>query len=106
MCEAPILCHLDPSKQCFIETNSSNYVNAGVLSQLDDKGVLYPVAYFSRKMAPTECNYKIYDKEFLAIIRCFEEWRPEFEGTGLPVKVLTNHKGLEYFMSTKKLTPR
>ena len=24
----------------------------------------------------------------------------------MPVKVLTNHKGLEYFMTTKKLTPR
>ena len=57
-------------------------------------------------MAPTECNYKIYNKELLAIIRCFEEWRPELKGTGLPVKVLTNHKDLEYFMSTKKLTPR
>ena len=106
VCKAPIFCHFDPSKQCFMETNSSNYVNAGVLSQLDDEGVLHPVAYFSRKMAPAECNYKIYDKELLAIIWCFEEWRPELESTGLPVKVLTDHKGLEYFMSTKKLTPR
>ena len=104
--KAPILCHFDSSKQCFVETNSSNYVNTSVLSQLDDEGVLHPVAYFSRKMAPAECNYKIYDKELLAIIRCFEEWWPELEGTSLPVKVLTNHKGLEYFMSTKKLTPR
>ena len=24
----------------------------------------------------------------------------------MPVKVLTNHKSLEYFMTTKKLTPR
>ena len=67
---------------------------------------MHPVAYFSRKMAPAECNYEIYDKELLAIIRCFEEWRPELEGTGMPVKVLTDHKGLEYFMTTKKLTPR
>ena len=57
-------------------------------------------------MAPAECNYKIYDKELLAIIRCFEEWRPELEGIGLPVKVFTSHKDLEYFMSMKKLTPR
>ena len=89
-----------------METNSSNYVNAGVLSQLDDEGVLHLVIYFFRKMAPVECNYKIYDKELLTIIRCFEEWRSELEGTGLPVKVFTDHKGLEYFMSTKKLTPR
>ena len=89
-----------------MKINLSNYVNADVLSQLDDEDVLHPVAYFSRKMAPAKCNYKIYNKELLAIIRCFEEWRLELEGTGLPVKVLTNHKGIEYFMSTKKLTPR
>ena len=89
-----------------METDLSDYVNANVLSQLDDKDVLHPVIYFSRKMAPIECNYKIYDKELLAIIWCFEEWRPELKDTGLLVKVLTDHKGLEYFMSTKKLTLR
>ena len=77
-----------------------------MLSQLDDKGMLHPITYFSREMAPAERNYEIYDKELLAIIRCFEEWRSELEGTGLPIKVFTDHKGLEYFMSTKKLTPR
>ena len=84
----------------------SDYVNAGVLSQLDDEGVLHLVAYFSRKIAPAECNYEIYNKEFLTIIWCFKEWQSELKGTSLPVKVLINHKGLEYFMSTKKLTPR
>ena len=106
VCKAFILCHFDLSKQCFMEIDLSNYVNAGILSQLDDKSVLHPIAYFSRKIAPAECNYKIYNKELLIIIRCFKEWWPELEGTGLLVKVLTNHKGLEYFMSTKKLTSR
>jgi hypothetical protein len=27
------------------------------------------VAYFSKTMAPAECNYEIHDKEMLAIIR-------------------------------------
>ena len=106
VCEAPILCHFNLSKQCFVETNLSDYVNASVLSQLDDKSVLHPIAYFSRKIASAKCSYEIYNKELLAIIWCFEKWRPELESTGLPVKVLTNHKGLEYFMSIKKLTPR
>ena len=57
-------------------------------------------------MVPAKCNYEIYKKELLAIIWCFKEWRPELEGTAMPVKVLTNHKGLEYFMTTKKLTLR
>ena len=104
--EAPILQHFNPSKECHVETNSSDYVSAGVLSQEDDNGILHPVAFFSKQMVPAECNYEIYDKELLAIIQCFKEWRPELEGMAMPVKVLTDHKGLEYFMTTKKLTPR
>ena len=106
VCEAPIFCHFDLTKQCFVETNLSNYINTDVLSQLDDKSVLHLAAYFSRKMAPAKCNYKIYDKELLAIIRCFEEWQQKLKGTGLLVKVLTNLKGFKYFMSMEKLTPR
>lgn len=98
--------HFDPSKQCFIETDFFDYVNAGVLLPREEDGLLHPVAYFLRRMAPAKCNYKIYDKELLAIIRCFAKWQPELEGTEMPVQVLTDHKSLEYFMTTKKLTPR
>jgi hypothetical protein len=57
-------------------------------------------------MSLAECNYEIYDKELLAIIRCFEEWRPDLKGTDLLVQVLTDYKSLEYFMTTKRLTRR
>jgi hypothetical protein len=103
---APILRHFDRRKTCYVECDASDYVTAGVLSQKDDEGILYPVAFFSKRMAPAECNYEIYDKELLAIIRCFEEWRPDLEGSELPVQVLTDHKSLEYFMTTKRLTRR
>ena len=106
VCKAPILMHFDPSKQCHLKTDLSDYVNAGVLSQEDDNRILHPVAYFSKQMVPAKYNYKIHDKKLLAIIQCFKEWRPELEGTAIPVKVLTNHKGLKYFMTTKKLTPK
>ena len=88
-----------------METNSSDYVSAGVLSQKDNE-ILHLVAYFSKRIVPAKCNYEIYDKELLAIIRCFKEWGLELEGTAMPVKVLTDYKGLEYFMTTKKLTSR
>ena len=57
-------------------------------------------------MSAAETNYEIYDKELLAIIRSFEAWRPELEGSGYPIKVLSYHKNLEYFMSTKQLSRR
>jgi hypothetical protein len=70
------------------------------------EGVLHPVAFFSKKLLPAECNYEIYDKELLAIVNCLEHWRPELEGTDLPIQILTDHKALEYFMTSKKLTRR
>lgn len=103
---APILQHFDPDKPSTIESDSSDYVNAGCLSQPDDKGVLHPVAFFSRRLNPAECNYDIYDKELMAIVRAFEEWRSELEGAGVPVEVISDHKNLQYFMTTKRLNRR
>ena len=68
VCEDLILCHFNPNKQYFIETDSFDYVNAGVLLQMGENSLLYPVVYFSRRMTPAECHYKIYDKKLLAII--------------------------------------
>ena len=68
VCKAPILIHFNPSKECHVETDSSDYVSAGVLFQEDDNEILHPVAYFSKRMVSAECNYEIYDKELLAII--------------------------------------
>ena len=49
-----------------------------------------------------------YDKELLAIIRSFETWRPEATSVAPenPIKVFTDHKNLEYFMTTKQLNRR
>jgi hypothetical protein len=72
-----ILCYFDLFKKIFVETNTSDYVSLGVLSQKDNQGVLHPVVFISKKYNLTECNYKIYNKELLAIIRYFEGWRSE-----------------------------
>lgn len=103
---APILQHFDPDKPSTIECDSSDYVNAGCLSQPDHDGILRPVAFFSKKLTPTECNYDIYDKELMAIVRSFEEWRAELEGASDPVEVISDHKNLQYFMTTKRLSRR
>ncbi len=103
---APIFMKFDPDKQIVVECDASDYVTGGVLSQFDSTNTLRPVAYFSKKHTPAECNYEIYDKELMAIIRCFEAWRPELEGSAFPIHVLSDHKNLEYFMTTKTLSRR
>jgi hypothetical protein len=103
---APILQHFDYDREIIVETDASEYISAGVLSQYDDQGILHPVAFFSKKHTPAECNYEIDDKELMAIVRAFEEWRPELEGALHPIQVLSDHTNLEYFMSTKLLNQR
>jgi hypothetical protein len=88
-----------------IETDASDYVAAGVLSQRDDTGVLHPVAYYSKKHSPAECNYDIF-KKLMAIIKALDEWRPECEGAANPLQLITDHKNLEYFMTKKLLNRR
>jgi hypothetical protein len=103
---APTLRHFDHSREVIIETDASDYVSAGVLSQRDDEGVLHPVAFFSKKHSPAECNYDIYDKELMAIIKALEEWRSECEGAEHKLQLITDHKNLEYFMSKRLLNRR
>ena len=55
-----------------IKTNLFNYITRGILSQYNKDGVLYPVVYFLKRLNPAEYNYKIYNKELLAIIRYFK----------------------------------
>ena len=103
---APTLRHFDPEREVWVETDASDYVSSGILSQKDDQGILHPVAFMSKKYDPAECNYEIYDKELLAIVRSFETWRSELQGSAFPIRVLTDHRNLEYFMTTKQLTRR
>jgi len=56
-----------------VEIDAFDYVVIEVMSQRDDNEQLRPVIYFSFKMLFAECNYEIYDKELLAIIRAFEK---------------------------------
>ena len=59
---APILQYFDPEKEMLVETDASDYVSAGILSQRNDEGILHPVAFFSKKHSPAEYNYEIYYK--------------------------------------------
>jgi hypothetical protein len=103
---APILRHFDPSKEVVVECDASDFVSSGILSQEDDDGVLHPVAFMSKKYDPAECNYEVYDKELLAIVRCFEDWKSELHGSAHQITVITDHSNLRYFMTTKQLSRR
>jgi len=102
----PMLATLDLDKEMRVEVDVSDYATGGVLSMKYKDEKWRPVAYVSKSLNNTEKNYEIHDKEMLAVIRCLEAWRHFLEGAQIKFKVWTDHKNLEYFMSSQKLNRR
>jgi hypothetical protein len=105
--EAPILRHFDPSQPIIVESDASDFSIAAIISQPHpETGNLHPVAFHARTMGPSELNYDIYDKELLAIVESFRQWRAYLEGSRYPVQVYSDHNNLQFFTTTKKLSRR
>jgi len=64
------------------------------------------VTYISKLLNEAKKNYKIHDKEMLAIIQCLEAWRHFLKGVKNQFKIWTDYKNLEYFMKAQKLNQR
>ncbi|MGB2685899.1 MAG: pol polyprotein, partial [Olleya sp.] len=103
---APVLAMFDPEQKIVLETDASDYAIGACLSQPGVDGKLRPVAYYSRKLSPAELSYDVYNKEMLAIVVAFEQWRVYLEGSKHTVQVWTDHKNLIYWTTTKMLTRR
>jgi hypothetical protein len=101
--EASVLSYFSSELETFLESDSFDYVSVEILSQKENDDHIRSVAYFFKTLSFVECNYEIYDKELLAIIRCFEQWRTELQSVEKLINVLIDHKSLEYFMTIKKL---
>ncbi len=101
-----VLKHFDSIREAILKTDFLNYVNSEVLSQYDDEDILHSVIFYSKNMILAECNYEIYDKELLIIIRCLKHWRFELKCTDILIKIFIDHLNLKYFMIIKELTQR
>jgi len=99
----PVLAAPDLDKEFRVEVDASNYATGGVLSMKCSDDLWRLVAFISKSLNDTERNYKIYNKEMLAIVRCLEAWRHFLEGTIVKFEIWTDHKNLEYFMKVQKL---
>ena len=86
--------------------DASDYATKGVLSMECEDGKWRPVTYLSKLLNKMERNYKIHDKEMLAVIRGLENWKYMLEDTRFKFEIWTDHKNLKYFMKTQKLNRR
>jgi hypothetical protein len=71
--EAFFLSYFSFELKTFLKSDFSDYVSVEILSQKESDDLIKSVTYFSKILSSAECNYETYDKELLAIIRCFEQ---------------------------------
>ena len=102
----PVLEALDLDKEFRVKTNTSNYTTGGVLSMKCSDELWRLVTFISKSLSNIERNYKIYDKEMLAVVRCLEAQRYFLEGTTTMFEIWIDHKNLEYFIKAQKLNRR
>ena len=93
LCSSPILAIYDQSKEVFIYTDASGEGLGAVLKQPQNGGMLHPVAYFSRRLKPTEKKMKTIHLECLAIKEAIMYWQHWL--IGRTFIVVSDHKPLE-----------
>jgi len=93
-----VLAALDSDKKMRMEVNASDYAMGGVLLMEGEDGLWRLIVFLSKSLNETERNYKIHDKEMLAIIRGLESWRYLLEKVQFKFEIWMDHKNLEYFM--------
>jgi len=102
----PVLAIPDLDKEFRVEADTSNFAIEGVLLVKCEDDLWRPVVFISKALNETERNYKIYNKEMLGVIWCLEAWKHFLEGVRIKFEIWTDHKNLEYFMTSQNLNHR
>lgn len=97
---------VEPAQVSVLESHCNENFGAMLSQQQGKPPVLYPCAFFSRKLCPAERSYNIGNCELLAIKLILEEWRHWLVGAKHQFEVITDHRNLEYLREAKRLNPR
>ena len=101
--EAPIMAKPDWDKEFEIICDASDYAMGAVLGQRTGK-MFKAIYYASKTFNEAQENYSTTEKEMLAIVFAFENFRPYILGSH--VIIHTNHAAIKYLMAKKEAKPR
>lgn len=98
LANAALLAHPDENLPIVLSTDASDTAMGAVLQQVRG-GECEPLAFFSRKLSPTQINYSAYDRELLAIYEAIRHFSELLEGRDFAV--YTDHRPLTYAFHRK-----
>ncbi|KAF0708853.1 hypothetical protein AaE_013067 [Aphanomyces astaci] len=102
--QAPVLQLPDFDQPFMITTDASGYCCGAVLSQLDANEEDRPVAFLSKKLSDTECNWPSHEKELYPIKLALAKWRHYVYGSHFDV--FTDNATCQWFLKTPVLTAK
>ena len=94
----------DVSKSFQLYTDWSSLGLGAVLTQKDDFGQGYVVAYVSRNNNTAEAKYSSYEGQTLAVVWAIAHFRPYLYGQCFTL--VTDHQPLRWLMESDKLTSK
>jgi len=97
----PVLKLFDPACPTKVLADASKVAIGGVIEQ-EHSGVWHPVAFYSRKLTPTETRYTTRERECLAVKQCLVVWRHYL--LGAPFSVLSDHQSLKWLQTQNVVT--
>ena len=99
---APVLAYprFGPDRSFVLETDASTIGLGAVLSQIQDDGIVHPVAYASRSVDKHEKNYGISELETLGLVWAVRYFRPYL--LGHPCVVYTDHAACLSILNTAR----
>ena len=80
LCSAPILMLPRHDRQFILKTDASTSAIGAVLAQEADDGAERVVAYYGRRLTPSEQNWTITELELLAVLASTKHFRPYLWG--------------------------
>ncbi|CAK1593602.1 unnamed protein product [Parnassius mnemosyne] len=96
---AALLAHPDCEAKLALVTDASDVAIGAVLQQLKG-GAWQPLAFFSRKLSPTQQRYSPYDRELLAIYEAIKYFRHMVEARHFTI--YTDHKPISFAFHKRK----
>ena len=105
LADASLLVHPIPDAPTCIVTDASDTAVGAVLQQLIGED-WSPIAFFSKKLQPSETRFSAFDRKLLAAYLAIKHFRHFVEGRSF--HILTDHKPLTYALqkNSDRLSPR